>query len=124
VFFGQVVSRIDPPAAGEDAFVIFSTTGLSFTRLKAAKFTVTRAGQQDIYLHERDGKQSQLSVTDEGRSEVLAFTSCRIGLSETRLVNWKPATENYCGGCDRQYSLFVVSQGLSLVANSRSGCDV
>jgi hypothetical protein len=124
VFFGQVVSKIDLPALGDDAFVIFSTSGLSFTPLRAAKFTATKVGKQDIYLHERDGKQSQLSVNDEGLFELLAFTSFRIGPSEYMLVKWKPDTENHYGGCDRQYSLFFVSEGLSLVATSRSGCDV
>ena len=125
VFFGQVVARIDPPVADDDAaFVIFSTTDLSFTHLQAAKFTARKAGKQDIYLHERDGKQSQLTVNDEGLFEVLAFTSFQIGLSEYVLVKWKPDTENHYGGCERQYSLFVVNQGLSVVANSRSGCDV
>jgi hypothetical protein len=123
-FFGQVVSRINPLAAGDDAFVIFSTTDLSFTHLQAAKFTARNAGKQDIYLHERDGKQSQLTVNDEGLFEVVAFASFRLGLSEYVLVKWKADTENHYGGCDRQYSLFVVSQGLSLVATSRSGCDV
>jgi hypothetical protein len=125
VFFGQVVSRINPPASGDDdAFVIFSTTDLSFAHLQAAKFTARKVGKQDIYLHERDGKQSQLNVNDEGLFEVFAFTSFRIGLSEYLLVKWKADTENHYGGCDRQYSLFVVSQGLSLVATNRSGCDV
>ena len=124
VFFGQVVSIINPPAAGDDAFVIFSTSDLSFTHLQAAKFTARKTGKQDIYLHERDGKQSQLTVNDEGLFDVLVFTSFKIGVSEYLLVKWKADTENQYGGCNRQYSLFVVNQGLTLVATNRLGCDV
>ena len=124
VFFGQVVSKTDSPAGGDPAFVIFSSTNLSFTRLNAAKFTARKAAKQDIYLHERDGKQLQLTVNDEGLFEVLAFTSFKIGISEYLLVKWKPDSENHYGGCDRQYSLFVVGQELKLVATSKSGCDV
>ncbi|HKW65314.1 MAG TPA: hypothetical protein VJN89_22375 [Candidatus Acidoferrum sp.] len=124
VFFGQVVAKIDPPAAGDHVFVIFSSTNLSFTRLNAAKFTARKAAKQDIYLLERDGKQLQLSVNDEGLFEVLAFTSFKIGTSEYVLVKWKPDSENHYGGCDRQYSLFVAGQELKLVATSKSGCDV
>lgn len=124
LFAGQVVAKTVTPPAEDSSFVIFSESALSFTPLSGGSFSAKKVGKQDSYEYVRDGKKLALSLPDEGLFEAMRVSFFKVGDSEYVFVKWKPDTANNYGGCERQFSVFSVGQELTLVVNSRSGCDV
>ena len=124
VFYGQIVAQTAPPPSEDAAFVVFSNSSLALTPLSGGSFTARKVAKQDSYEYTRNGKKWTLSVPDEGLFEVMSASAFKLGQSEYIYVKWKPDTANNYGGCERQFSLFSVTQELKLVIASRSGCDV
>jgi hypothetical protein len=123
-FFGKVAASIPGQSADDVGFVFHSESGPPAATITDGKFTAQKIDRQDVYRYEAGGMTWNLSVPDEGLSEVMTATSFKIGLTAYVLVKWKPDTANNYGGCDRQFSLFIVEQDLKLLASNRSGCDV
>lgn len=124
LFTGQVVAKTVTPPVEDASFVVFSESALSFTALAGGSFSAQKVGKQDSYEYLGNGKKLTLTVPNEGLFEVMSASSFKLGQSEYLYVKWKPDTANNYGGCERQFSLFSVGQELTLVVNSRSGCDV
>jgi hypothetical protein len=124
-FYGQIAAKTSGPSAKDGAFVVFSDSPLAFAAISAGKFSAHKEARQDLYEYAREGRNWKLSVPDEGGLfDVMTSVSFKMGESEYIYVHWKPDTQNYYGGCDRQFTLFKLDRELKLVLSARSGCDV
>jgi len=123
-FYGKVVASIPGLDAGDVGFILHAESGPPVATPTEGKFTAQKIDKQDVYRYEAGGKTWDLSIPDEGLFEAMTATSLKIGATAYLLVKWKPDSANNYGGCERQFSLFVVEQEFKLVASNRSGCDV
>jgi len=123
-FYGQVLATKPASDASDPAFIVFSRAPLSISALTPTDFRAHTRAKDVVYTHVRDGKSSELTLPNEGLSDLQSVAFFRIGPLEYVLANWKADTENHFAGCQRQYSLFVLDSGLKPVTTNQSGCDV
>jgi hypothetical protein len=123
-FYGQVVASAPGVTSEDIGFVYHSDTSAPPGAVMEGKFSAQKVDQRDVYHYEAGGRIWNLSVKDEGLFDVVTASPFSVGQTIYLFVKWKPDTVNNYGGCERQFSLFVLDQEFKLLASNRSGCDV